>query len=133
MPPLLYRLFMFALLLVCGAGAGRVQAIPSAAATQPTGLAHHRSGQTFLTWREQPGAAPRYPALTATPRRFEPLATWPRPRCSTTAPPRFWGCFYASNRYNVDAGGVWGWSAMSHASWSRDGGPELAAGVGLLV
>jgi hypothetical protein len=130
MLPSRYRLFMLALVLICVAGAGRAQAIPHAPAAQPTGLAaRHRSGQTFLTWQEQPGANLRYRVYRHT--AAIDAANLTQATLLFDGVPQDSGRFYA-NRYNVQASGVWDERYVARFV-VEDGGPQLAAGVGLLV
>jgi len=126
--PLIYRAVFVLLLLLSMASATR--AAPRAPNAQPTGLAaRHRSGQTFLTWQEQPGASLRYRVYRHT--TAIDAGNLAQATLLYDGVPQDSGRFYA-NRYNVDAGGVWDERYVERFV-VEDGGAELAAGVGLLV
>ncbi|HHW86218.1 MAG TPA: hypothetical protein GX400_08410 [Chloroflexi bacterium] len=101
-----------------------------APSAQPTALtARHRSGQTFLTWQEQPGADVRYrvyrhnAAINAGNLAQATLLYDGVPQDSAR--------FYA-NRYNVQSSGVWDERYVERLV-IEDGAAPLAPGVGLLV
>ncbi|MBU6349689.1 MAG: hypothetical protein KGS73_06020 [Chloroflexi bacterium] len=122
-----------AVLLMLGAALRapwQVAATPVAPAGQPTALtALHRSGQTFLTWQEQPGADVRYrvyrhhAAIDAANLAEATLLYADVPQDSAR--------FYA-NRYNVQSSGVWDERYVARFV-IEEGAPPLAAGLGLLV
>jgi hypothetical protein len=128
---LLIASLVAAALLLTGAALGAPhQGIVAAAAAQPTALtAQHRSGQTFLTWQEQPGADVYYRvyrhnvAINAANLAQATLLYDSVPQDSAR--------FYA-NRYNVQASGVWDERYVERFV-IEDGAAPLAAGVGLLV
>ncbi len=104
--------------------------VAAAPAAQPTALtALHRSGQTFLTWQEQPGADVHYriyrhsTAIDAGNLAQATLLYDHVPQDSAR--------FYA-NRYNVEASGVWDERYVERFV-IEDGAAPLAAGIGLLV
>ena len=101
-----------------------------ASAAQPAALtALHRSGQTFLTWQEQPGAGVRYriyrhhAAINAANLAQATLLYADVPQESAR--------FYA-NRYNVQSSGVWDERYVERFV-IEEGAAPLATGVGLLV
>jgi len=104
--------------------------VTAAPVAQPSGLtAQYRSGQTFLTWEEQPGADLRYrvyrhsAAINA--------ANLAQATLLYDSVPQESARFYA-NRYNVASSGVWDERYVERFV-IEDGAAPLASGVGLLV
>ncbi|MFZ4849823.1 MAG: putative glycoside hydrolase [Caldilinea sp.] len=119
-----------AVLLLIGAALRAPWQVVAIPATQPTALtALHRSGQTFLTWQEQPGTGVRYrvyrhhAAIDATNLAQATLLYADVPQDSAR--------FYA-NRYNVQSSGVWDERYVERFV-IEEGAAPLAAGLGLLV
>ena len=101
-----------------------------ASAAQPAALtALHRSGQTFLTWQEQPGAGVRYRIY----RHHAAIngANLAQATLLYADVPQESARFYA-NRYNVQSSGVWDERYVERFV-IEEGAAPLATGVGLLV
>jgi len=125
---LIASLVVVTALLLTGAALGAPH--QGVTAAQPTALtAHHRSGQTFLTWQEQSGVDVRYRVYRH--RAAINAANLAQATLLYDGVPQDSARFYA-NRYNVQASDVWDERYVERFV-IEDSAAPLAAGVGLLV